>query len=356
MANLSAVARENRYASPAPVTPPADLVVPPLTESCSIASVGYGYPVSPVPPGSHSYFQQLRALPSHYRSWSLRDQPGDYQTLWQLSGNAVHPYWSYAPENDPYPQAQDAAKLYKVYTGSEVSASINPQWWFQIDRPLGDSVIFTCDWWFGPEFITSRNTHTNWKALMTRKPSDDRYVTHNWQFSIGGTTHIGAPHESFTFASCTAGWPQGIVRREPVSPTGYGAPPGKSVMIEPGVWTRWWIVWETGVDAADPRLDPWRALNSIGQTGSSADITGTWNLMSMWMADENRDAIRVVYRVPHCPSGIDHIDYELNASQGAGVPIGPYIAYSKNVVVLVNYPLGVVSPEGDPTLFQRPVG
>jgi hypothetical protein len=77
---------------------------------------------------------------------------------------------------------------------------------------------------------------------------------------------------------------------------------------------------------------------------SGVPLTGTWDMVTLWIADESRDATRVLYRVPGTRKALDIMlaqfrfswDTSTNNGNGGGL-VGPVVAYGRNVVILHNY-------------------
>jgi hypothetical protein len=155
---------------------------------------------------------------------------------------------------------------------------------------------------------------------------------------------------------------EGMVRSEKVSPAGPGTPsqyPHESYPQYDSRWTRYWI--EVKLLQPPSAFKEWSSayLNGAPLPGNADDPEGRWHMVSLWSADEQRPAQRLLYRVPmnwQAPKWDPRLStfrFEMNSSQSEGF-IGPWIGYGRNVVVLHNYPLPATSnPESDP-IFERP--
>jgi hypothetical protein len=88
-----------------------------------------------------------------------------------------------------------------------------------------------------------------------------------------------------------------------------------------------------------------------------ADPLGRWHMASVWIADENRGPVPVLYRAPFGWTGdgtIERFDFEFNVSDLPPAQTGPLVGYGRNVVVLHNYKLPGI-PLTDTLIFKRPV-
>jgi hypothetical protein len=81
-------------------------------------------------------------------------------------------------------------------------------------------------------------------------------------------------------------------------------------------------------------------------------------MASVWIADQNRNPVAVMFRAPVGWTGdgrIERFDFEFNTSDEAPAQAGPLVGYGRNVVVLHNYQLPN-APLNDPLIFKRPIG
>jgi hypothetical protein len=128
----------------------------------------------------------------------------------------------------------------------------------------------------------------------------------------------------------------GVIRRDPYQPTGLGAVPHRSFATRFNRWTRYWV--EVRMNVPGSEFDEWSQVALAG-----APFSGQWDMVSVWIADEERDATRVLFRVPAARRNLDTMigslrlawDTSTNNLAGGGLT-GPVIAYVRNVVVLHN--------------------
>jgi hypothetical protein len=148
------------------------------------------------------------------------------------------------------------------------------------------------------------------------------------------------------------------------NPTGQGAQPVETYPMHHNKWTRYWIEMKLNVPPAD--FVEWRneylgggALNSSGSTFMS----GNWIMLSVWEADEDRDPVKVCYRVPIMfgknDAFLTEFKFEVNTSTQAVDYIaaggGDLSGYARNILVIKNRPLVANAHINDPDIFKRPV-
>ena len=74
---------------------------------------------------------------------------------------------------------------------------------------------------------------------------------------------------------------------------------------------------------------------------NGAPLTGPWDMVSLWIADEQRDPVRVLYRVPAPRADPMLVEFRValntstNNRRRPGT-VGTLIAYARNIVVLHN--------------------
>jgi hypothetical protein len=284
-----------------------------------------------------------------------------------LTGDKSSTYFRYQFGSDPYPNAQDAAKLF-IPAGHDLngdgaaSASIPTTQQLRMSLPTqitSGTLLLTWDWYWGPEFRANRGGMNFYKMF---------------HFLSGGKawwTMLQAPAWASTTVPTEAAkvwdsfWgdplPNGAIQREPWHPTGLGAPDqrnksGEQVAVFHGRWTRYWV--EIKLLQPPEAFTDWKTATGATVQPNANDPEGRWHMVSQWVADEGRDPQRVLYRIPvsfnaNTSSRISRFDFEMNTSQGSGF-IGPWVGYGRNVVVLHNYSLPA-APESDKFIFQRPV-
>jgi len=209
------------------------------------------------------------------------------------------------------------------------------------------SVMVTWDFWFGPEFVTNIGDIANYKIFQHRQGSGVRWWTHTVRFNQPNAPDevVATPFDSLSVGRLKI---PGLTKTKPYTPTGAGALGGRVYPIHASMWTRWWSLVELDVPSSDPRWDAWKSLSA-----EAAQLSGTWDMLSLWVADEQRDAVRLLYRVPaSVNTQLASFDFEFNTSAKPS-QTGPLIGYGRNVVVLHNYRLPTI-PENDQRIFVRP--
>jgi hypothetical protein len=152
-----------------------------------------------------------------------------------------------------------------------------------------------------------------------------------------------------------------------LQPTGIGAYANHTYQKHWGKWIRYWME----IKFAQPGTaftewgdqvcaDPLPALCS-GVSGyllpnpNKAD--GTYLMITIWIADEDRDAELVLYRAPATTSRTwaARFDLEFGVSDYGISRSLDLTAYVRNFQTLQNYTLGPNAHQTDAVLFQRPV-
>ncbi len=270
----------------------------------------------------HRYFRALASRRDHVVSYSLRDPA-------QLASRARGGYSqsetrdlgvTYAPATDTYPRKQDAAKVAIPADGNNLRN--------QVRLPLQHKeagFLVTWDAWWGEEFAYERSGIEDYKAF---------------QLESGGRiwTEIRARFRR------AARFPGAVAlidirpyrgsserRGAVVAGTKYGNGSLGGLLtnfpIAPNTWTRYWV-----------------QLIPRGEGG--------WWDLSMWVADEKRDATQLYNNQAVKPNGTgwDRFWLEYNTSTSGVKPgRGELVAYARNVVVLR------APGEGMPAL-ERPYG
>lgn len=316
--------------------------------------------IAPKPGGSaHAYFDTLVQRPEHYCNWSLRSQA----QLDSLVGDPVATNFSYSPSTDFYADKQDAAKFVLLPGGpSSLPAKQQLHLVFKPSLTSG-SILITWDWYWGREFRENRGAVNHYKMFQVMMGGHGWWTlmsTFDWA-SPTDTKQVGMAADSFRAGTLA----DGAIQREPWTPSGPGTPDqrNKSGSQYPqlhSVWTRYWI--EIKMLQPPSAFTEWSQtyLNGAPLGPNLNDPEGRWHMVSLWMADEKRDARRLLYRVPINYDGnagwnpwISRFRFELNTSQPANSLTGPLIGYARNMVVLHNYELPAVA-ESDTFIFRRP--
>ncbi|MGE0593020.1 MAG: hypothetical protein AB7G23_07530 [Vicinamibacterales bacterium] len=277
---------------------------------CVLALAGAcgGGPSAPslVREAPHDYFEQVSARPDRLYAYSLRDQVQLDQFVF---GQPPSPDITYNPQGDAYPRKQDAAKV----TIEADRASIARQVRLPINASVGSALI-TWDAWWGPEFQSDLGGMRNHKTFQIASPLDTSQrwleVRSRYSEAVGGICLVDARPYAVLGPATRLGSDD---RLEPMR---------GEFTVAPATWTRYWVLVE--FDA------------------------GTWDRVSLWIADENRAPVQLLDRVEmRSAGGVTNLWLEFNSSQRRSG--GPLVAYVRNVVVLGN----VTNPSN---LFRRPVG
>jgi hypothetical protein len=256
----------------------------------------------------NAYFNALIKRSDYWKGWSLRDQA--QLDLYKASRSSP-PDVTYDYANDPDPRKQDAAKVL-------IPANVNslPNYLvLPFESEEGNKYLTTWDAWYGCESRTAISGLGNWKTFQWTYPR-----------SVGGRDTIWAEVQT-RFDQATGG-NLANVRMRQYSSTGYDiVPTSTDFQLKCETWTRYW------------------ALMDVPPYGSG-DV-----LLTLWVADVNRDAVKIYDRFPwkrDVPGRIEKFWLEFNTSTDYVVPTrGPITNYVRNIVVLRN-------PTDPTALLQRP--
>jgi glucuronoarabinoxylan endo-1,4-beta-xylanase len=324
-------------------------------------------PPPPPPPSSqsHDYFNALVKSAQHAASYDLRNQAQLVQYSQKRSDGTqdVNYVWS----SDTDPRKQDAAKLIIPSDGTTVKSSSNQNSILQVRVPmpameLGHSYLVTWDGWYGAEWEYARHEIASHKAFQFDGPDRPGGAAKIWMeinhgYQGNKVVPVGPDEVAHTRMRHYA-----ISIRQSSSGTWFGVPAGPNVatgstsqtpmqphtpfISAPERWVRYWVLFEYGMDTksiADynggPLPDGW------------TDQKGT--LMSMWVADENREAVQVYNRlqVTLWTPGIRKFWIEINTSTNeVKANRGPMTAYFRNIAILKDVAYDAMKP-----LLQRPV-
>jgi hypothetical protein len=277
----------------------------------------------PAPPDVHEYFNKLKARPEQVAEYSLRDQ-GQIEKYRTQRSRPSHV--TYDPAKDADSRKQDAAKL--VVPADKVSLHTTVR--VPIPATKDDRLLVTWDAWFGREFAfnkTGIGTYKNFQFSSGRIWTEVRS-----RFKLAAPPAI-AMVDVRQYAQERA-FGEGTTNGPEVNGIKYGGavigPMVGDFAIMPETWTRYWVLFTPA---------------------------GDWYEFSLWVADENRDAVQIVDRrliKPNLPKHDywDHFWLEYNTSshrENGPADRGPLVAYARNIVMLK----GVADPKG---LFERPLG
>jgi len=342
-------------------------------EAAPSAQTGNGCSAAPGASGatkaSHSYFNMLIAREDCWKAYTLRDND---QLKQYTNSKAKSQRVTYDFANDSDPRRQDAAKLVvpagKVSLGNTVRLPIGTE--------DGTTTLVTWDAWFGKEFRFENTGIGNYKTFQFASPADRiwfevrtrfkqdaaqnaRRATRAAREPRGRKDSDTAGNQSATSKPPTAEPPAkkkaaaAAPATSPSSPgngdavdigavdaRGYGnkgttlgpnvlrgaplAPQAGTFMVKAETWTRYWVLIEQRAD--------------------------DWDLMSLWVADENHEPVKIIDRLQFAVKGTVHafwLEYN-TSSKGKGAALSERVGYVRNVAMLRN----VKDVE---SLLQRPV-
>jgi hypothetical protein len=287
--------------------------------------------------------------------------------------------------NTPIPGVNDPVL---IPTGEAVTArcadSINSNNQARIPIGLGgptatsaDSIILTWDVYYTRDWRTL-SENKEWSQLKAYKPqfgatqfSPDSGWTLFTDFRFGQPAASPSNFASWSAFATLGGTSVGYNTNDPdernLSPTGLGAYPLNTYQEHWGVWTRYWI--EIKFKQPGTAFTEWGDVACVGpilpslctEVGghllpnpNTAD--GTYQMVSVWVADEDRNAELVQYRTPRAGSQqwVARLDLEFGVSDTGISRSLDLTAYVRNFQTLQNYTLGPNAHQTDGVLFQRP--
>jgi hypothetical protein len=244
----------------------------------------------------------------------------------------------------------------------------------QLRMPLriaSGSVLISWDFYFTPEWRTNVADLSSYKIFKIQSGTG---VSGGWWTLLShlakrtdGAT-IGPYHSGISGGS--GGHGDGVTSGKPFAPTGVGAQPANTFQLQHSVWTRFWVEIQTFQPPSaftewnSTYCKPGTTSNPCAGTAGTQigpnpdDPAGRWHMASVWIADQNRNPVAVMFRAPVGWTGdgrIERFDFEFNTSDEAPAQAGPLVGYGRNVVVLHNYQLPN-APLNDPLIFKRPIG
>jgi hypothetical protein len=299
----------------------------------------------------HAYFEALSRRPERIQAFSLRDQ----RQLDSLVKRGPSTFFRYVWPADDYRRAQDGAKLIKP-----PRAQFDPERYGPVGDegvpgnqtlrvPLGVTsgrLLITWDFWWGEEFQTQTGNLDAWKSFFVTsgknvEGSNVYWLAHDHIANANAAAGEVSRHHDGPVGVKSKAAP-GVIRADPFQPTGLGAVPSRSFATMFNRWTRYWL---------DLRMDvPGSAFTEWSQVAlNGTPLTGTWDMVSLWVADEQREPVRLLYRVPAARIDPMLVEFRLalntstNNRRRPGT-IGTLIAYARNVVVLHNAELREPGP------------
>jgi hypothetical protein len=227
-----------------------------------------------------------------------------------------------------------------------------------IAHTSGDTILAIWDWYYGQEFRQCIGAVNNYKIFNIRSSTGS---------TTSGSIHIGSKirfvgvsaaddvgsHMNTLVPGGSGTQPTGMTQSDNLIPTGAGAAPRYTYMKKWGTWTRHILEVRTNVLGSHAVFDAWKSQDpTLDYTTFNAT---TWNAISEWVLDENRDAVRVMYRVPwkQTDSHLAHLNFEMNTSTVANSQTCDLVGYGRNAIILRNYATNVA--ENDTTIFRKPV-
>jgi hypothetical protein len=301
---------------------------------------------------AHAYFDALVARPEKAKAYSLRSQA----QLDSLVGSGPSEFFKYTWPTDTYARPQDAAKLVKPPRkdfskwfptrtfGDNGDENIpGPQ---TLRIPLGISsgtVLITWDVYWGEEFQTNAGWDNNpvnaWKTFFLYAGvgtggTEGQWLGHDHIGMARGTPGLVSKHHE-GIGSKLVTRARGMITRDPLEPTGAAAEKFRTFGTYYNRWTRYWLEYRMNVPGSE--FTEW----SANYLGGGTPLDGNWDMATLWIADEQRNARRVFYRVPSGRRATDtmlanfRFSWDTSTTNLAGGGLtGPVIAYVRNLVVL----------------------
>jgi len=343
-----------------------------LTTSGSVTFAVVARP--PIEGGDHAYFEAMTALPECIKSLSLRSQ-AQLDSLVNVDPSV---FWTYDPDTDDYDTPQDAARLFKpprntftdypaydfLALGDAGDEGVHAKQALRVGIPASSSTLFIAwDMWFGPELYehtiglgfafkmillfcgNGPNTAAKIYQIL-----HERYSGGGLDFNLDQISrhHDDSEGTALPFAA-------GVDLMDPFQPTGPSAALTGTHKTYHSVWTRYWL--EIVPNQAGSTFTDWATFTGDGLP------SGTYDRVSLWMADENNARARVLYRVPfkrltdkatglpysHIGQFRISFDTSTNNTSSAGLT-GPLYVYARNLVMLH----GKTISEGDASLWTQP--
>ena len=266
-------------------------------------------PPPPAPPSSerHAYFESLAARADRAYAYSLRNQA---ELDEHVAGPPPSENVTYNPVEDRYPEKQDAAKVVVPSGRASIGGAV------RLPIEVGPGlVLITWDAWWGPEWVQVDDEFGNMKTFQVSSPfwDGDRWLELRNRFRRAADSSISSV-DVRTYSNILG--PE-VTDRAPVSPqVGH-------FEIAASTWTRYWLLIEIRSEDLDR--------------------------VSLWMADERRDAVMLLDHV-RIDTGSNSIirfwlEYNSSGSRNGGAPL---VGYVRNLVAL----RGISDPR---PLFQRPL-
>lgn len=324
---------------------------------------------------AHSHFEYFSSLPECVNAWSLRSQAaidslvptGTSRFFRYLFGTGqAHPYAPLSPIRDACKLAKPPRNTFTDYpeiasygdSGDE-SVPGNQTLRFPVVLSSG-TLVLTYDYCWGSEVQANRGTVETFKTSFLWSGDAPGIFKSAAVLKDALTDNVTDPPLQADEATkyfielvlnglpAPAGWQTLGSGSSVVVSTGQGALPPRRFVPKENVWTRYAV--EIKMDQPGANFTEWSTTYLSG-----VPLTGTWDMVSMWAWDENRDAQRILYRVPFPPIGTFYTQFRIawntsshNLQSGTGLT-GPIVVDLRNVILLHNYTV----VEGS-NFFNRP--
>lgn len=234
----------------------------------------------------------------------------------------------------------------------------------------GESILYIWDFYWHQSWRTNVGSPKKisaekcfniiWGANATDIGTSPRWTTllqvNNYQ-PASVPTQIGV--DSHAIGSRGALPPRDPNKQGHYNPTGQGTPGDRTYPWHYGVWTRYWV--EIKPYQPPEAFTEWsdEYLGGATLNASTWDPLGRYHMTTVWIADENRDPIPVLYRVPMSfdqYSWITRFDLEFNNSDATPIPGGgDWLGYARGIHLYKNIPLPANAHLTETDIFKRPV-
>jgi len=367
--------------------------------------------------GAHDYWNELILDPSHFQSYSLRNQ-AQINGLSPATVNTQCQYLYDIPGADTAPDPQDAMKITfpvgpnasglngtnVVYFGKGNCSGCDGTRW-NITPADADSVLLIWDQYWDSTFrdncgnithIKSVGIQANngtWMTIM-QSPGPGKNATDPASVGIMAIVMTGPGAQAFDPPRVQTGdwspewyadldnhldgweWAAGMWEVDNVAPTGPGARQNRSYVYPFGVtyqncahmkenmWMRY--IFEIRTFRPPEEFTQWNEYIAPYQVGETPHVlqpnnrhpSGTWHMVSAWIYREDGTSDCVMNKIP-LPYGnfaepvFSSMRWTMESSKHGND--GPQHGYARNFVMLKNYALPESNPESDNFIFRHPV-
>jgi hypothetical protein len=282
--------------------------------SVFLSLLAQGNAAPPSAQNVHAYFDKLKAMPEKVADYSLRDQAQiDRYRVGRKQSTTV----TYNPAGDIDPRKQDAAKVFIPENGVSLPNQVR----LPIPETRDGSLLVTWDAWFGKEFAFANTKISNYKNFQFSSKSIFTEVQSRFALAKPPAVAMVSVRQYGAIDDKTTQW------GSTVNGIRYGSdnlgPMRADFAIMPETWTRYWMLFEPA---------------------------GEWYDISLWVADENRDAVQILDKARIKPRerywDLFWLEYN-TSSEPPSVPART--GYFRNLVMLKS----VADPK---KLFERPLG